>query len=112
MGCCREPRPKADWLLSLLTPATRPPIESLDGAWTLECRVERFPLAPGEYWLKLGLATVGEELDEIERAVLFTVVEGDAFGDGRGHHRGVCVAPSTWTARNAVASQVAVRPAP
>ncbi len=96
-------------LLSLLTPATRPPIESLDGGCTLECRVDRFPLAPGEYWLKLGLATVGEELDEIERAVLFTVVEGDAFGDGRGHHRGVCVAPSSWTVSNAPAQGVPAR---
>ena len=86
-------------LLSLLTPANRPPIETLDGACELECRVDRFPLAPGEYWMKLGLSAVGEEIDEIERALIFTVVEGDAFGDGRGHHRGVCVAPSCWSVR-------------
>ena len=84
-------------LLSLLTPASQPPIESLEGPCELECRVDRFPLAPGEYWMKLGLATVGEEIDELERALIFTVVEGDAFGDGRGHHRGVCVAPSRWS---------------
>ncbi|MFO0951492.1 MAG: ABC transporter ATP-binding protein [Isosphaeraceae bacterium] len=84
-------------LLSLCTPLTRPAIETLHGPCEVECRVASFPLAPGEYWLKLGLATVGEEIDEIERALFFSVLNGDAFGEGRGIHQGVCVAPSRWT---------------
>ena len=84
-------------ILSLCTPLTNPAIERLSGPTEVECRVETFPLAPGDYWVKLGLATVGEELDEIERAVFFSVLNGDAFGEGRGIHQGICIAPSTWS---------------
>jgi hypothetical protein len=27
----------------------------------------------------------------------FTVTEGEMFGSGRGHHNGLCVAPSQWS---------------
>jgi lipopolysaccharide transport system ATP-binding protein len=84
-------------VMSLCTPLTNPTIERLAGPAEVECRVQTFPLAPGDYWVKLGLATVGEELDEIERAVFFSVLNGDAFGEGRGIHRGICIAPSTWS---------------
>jgi lipopolysaccharide transport system ATP-binding protein len=83
-------------LLSLVTPLTRPVLERLAGQCTVECRVESFPLAPGEYWLKLGLATAAAELDDVERVLRFSVLNADAFGEGRGIHRGVCVAPSHW----------------
>ena len=59
-------------------------MERLHGRQTLDCRVEPFPLAPGDYWIKLGVSAVPDEIDEIERALRFTVTEGDAFGDGRG----------------------------
>ncbi|GAC1463435.1 MAG: ABC transporter ATP-binding protein [Isosphaeraceae bacterium] len=84
-------------LVSLCTPLARPTFDVLSGRCVVECQVEQFPLAPGEYWVKLGLATVGEEIDEVERALLFSVLDGDAFGEGRGIHRGVCVAPSLWS---------------
>ena len=43
-------------LLSLVTPLSRTVLERIDGPCEVECRVASFPLAPGEYWLKLGLA--------------------------------------------------------
>ncbi|HMF11870.1 MAG TPA: ABC transporter ATP-binding protein [Gemmataceae bacterium] len=87
-------------LLSLVTPLARTVVERVAGRCDVECRVESFPLAPGEYWLKLGLAAADVPLDDVERALHFSVLNGDAFGEGRGIHRGLCVAPSTWSVRD------------
>jgi lipopolysaccharide transport system ATP-binding protein len=84
-------------LLSLMTPLTNPVLTRLQESCTLDCVVEQMPLAPGDYWVKLGVSAVPDEIDEIDRAMRFTVTEGDLFGSGRGHHRGLCVAPSKWT---------------
>jgi len=84
-------------MISLCTPLRNPVIETLDGTCEVECRVANFPLAPGEYWVKLGLATPAERIDEVERVTMFTVLNGDAFNEGRGIHQGVCVAPTAWT---------------
>jgi lipopolysaccharide transport system ATP-binding protein len=83
-------------LLSLQTPLANPVLPRLAEPCVLDCVVEALPLAPGDYWIKLGFAAVPDEIDEIERALRFTVTEGEVFGSGRGHHRGVCVAPSKW----------------
>jgi lipopolysaccharide transport system ATP-binding protein len=84
-------------LLSLQTPLTNAVLPRLQQPGVLECVVESLPLAPGDYWVKLGLAAVPDEIDEIERALRFTVTEGELFGSGRGHHRGLCVTPSRWS---------------
>ncbi len=84
-------------LLSLVTPLSQPIVEKLLGTGTLDCVVEQFPLAPGDYWIKLGLSVLSDEIDEVERALRITVTECDAFGEGRGFHRGLVVAPSQWT---------------
>jgi hypothetical protein len=83
-------------LLSILTPRTQPVLQRLHGRCEVECRVPNFPLAPGEYWMKLGLACATGEIDDVERVFRFSVTNADAFGEGRGIHRGVCVAPSKW----------------
>jgi lipopolysaccharide transport system ATP-binding protein len=84
-------------LLSLQTPVTSPVIERIEGKCQIECLVANFPLAPGEYWLKLGLRSVVAEVDEIERVMHFSVTNADKFGEGRGIHQGLCVAPCQWT---------------
>ena len=83
-------------LLSLQTPLTQPVLPRLQAPGVLDCVVEALPFAPGDYWVKLGFSATPDEIDEIERALHFTVTEGDLFGSGRGHHRGLCVAPSKW----------------
>src|SRR5262249_6053611 len=83
-------------LLSLVTPLSHAVVERIEGRCTIDCRVDRFPLAPGESWLRLGLAAADVSLDDVERALNFSVMNGDAFGEGRGIHRGLCVAPSKW----------------
>jgi lipopolysaccharide transport system ATP-binding protein len=84
-------------ILSVLTPASHSPIACIDGRSFVECRIANFPLAPGEYWIKLGIGASGRHLDEIEKALCFEVVNVDGFGDGRGFHRGYCCAMADWT---------------
>jgi lipopolysaccharide transport system ATP-binding protein len=83
-------------LLTVQTPLTLCPIDNLEGRCHITCLVDNFPLAPGEYSLTLGIAAKGAQLDYIRQAMKFTVVNSDMFGEGRGFHRGVCVAPSRW----------------
>ena len=63
----------------------------------VRCAIDTFPLAPGEYSVKLALSDRTAELDVIEEALSFEVVNADTFKDGRGHLTGLCVAPSEWT---------------
>jgi lipopolysaccharide transport system ATP-binding protein len=73
-------------------------LADLDGCYQVDCRVEQFPLAPGEYWLKLGLMDSDVEIDDLEQVLHFTVLDGEAFGEGQGFYRGLCIAPSRWLA--------------
>jgi lipopolysaccharide transport system ATP-binding protein len=84
-------------LLSLQNPLTNAVLPRLDKPCVLDCVIDSLPLAPGDYWIKLGFAATPDEIDEIERALRFTVTEGELFGSGRGHHKGLCVTPSRWT---------------
>jgi lipopolysaccharide transport system ATP-binding protein len=79
-------------LLTANTPLSYAAVERVEGLCEVDCRIESFPLAPGDYWIKLGLNEYG-----VERALCFTVANGDAFGDGRGYQCGVCIAPSRWS---------------
>jgi lipopolysaccharide transport system ATP-binding protein len=83
-------------LLSLQTPLTNPVMDWISGSTEVNCRVDNFPLAPGEYWIKLGLRSLVAEVDDVERVMHFSVTNADKFGEGRGIHQGLCVAPSRW----------------
>jgi lipopolysaccharide transport system ATP-binding protein len=83
-------------LLTICTPLSRPVLTSIDGWMQIRCSVDRLPLAPGEYWIKLGLRDPGGEIDELEQVMRFEVIDCDAFGEGRGYRSGICVAPSSW----------------
>jgi lipopolysaccharide transport system ATP-binding protein len=83
-------------MLTVHTPLSTEPIKALEGCCHVDCCIERFPLAPGDYWVKLGISHGGQQLDAIERALCFSVTDGEAFGEGRGFSRGLCVAPSEW----------------
>lgn len=83
-------------VLTLHTPTSRADVPRVEGRCQVECRVNSLPLAPGDYAIKVSLWSMGNEVDDVERVLYFTVVNGEAFGEGRGHSRGVCVAPSSW----------------
>ena len=84
-------------MLTVHTSQSRAPIERLEGRCTVDCRITEFPLAPGDYWVKVALSTGLCEIDSEERALHFTVVDGEMFGEGAGFRRGLCIAPSAWS---------------
>ena len=83
-------------MLTVHTPQSRIGVEELEGHCAVDCRISEFPLAPGDYWVKVALSVGGSEVDSEERALHFTVVDGELFSEGRGFQRGCCVAPSNW----------------
>ncbi len=84
-------------ILTVHTPRSRVAVSRLVGRCVVDCRIGQFPLAPGDYWVKLALSVGGSEADSEERALHFTVVDGEMFGEGLGFTRGVCIARSRWT---------------
>jgi lipopolysaccharide transport system ATP-binding protein len=84
-------------ILDLHNPLRGDVLTQLSGKGTISCRVASLPLAPGEYTIKLALSERTEEIDVIERALSFEVINSDGFGDGRGYLSGLCVARSEWT---------------
>ena len=59
------------------------------------------------FFLEAIEANILRSSDDVERVLHFRVTDGDAFGEGRGHHRGVCVAPSQWAYRAEAKPQAA-----
>lgn len=62
------------------------------------CRIPRFPLSPGRYFLNLYCEVNGILADWVQQGGYLTVVEGDFFGTGRlppAAHGGMLV-PHTW----------------
>lgn len=88
-------------VLTLQTPHSNRVLDRLSRQGVLDCVVDNFPLAPGDYWIHLCLFSNPEDLDEVHRVKRFTVTNGEAFGEGHGIHpgryRAMCVAPSHWS---------------
>jgi lipopolysaccharide transport system ATP-binding protein len=84
-------------MLTLHNPIRGAALGTIDADGVIRCVIETFPLAPGEYSVKLALSDRTAEIDVIEQALTFEVVNADTFKDGRGHLTGLCVAPSEWT---------------
>jgi lipopolysaccharide transport system ATP-binding protein len=84
-------------MMTVHTPNSSAFDKTLRGPATRRCRIPTFPLAPGEYCLKLVIAEGPQQLEVLDGVVPFTVIEADTFSEGRRFHRGVCVAPSRWS---------------
>ena len=62
------------------------------------CRIERFPLAPGQYHVTLFCRVNGTIADWLTQAAVLTVEAGDFFGTGRlppSTHGGFLI-PQSW----------------
>jgi lipopolysaccharide transport system ATP-binding protein len=72
--------------------------ESIPSTGRFSCRVERFPLAPGQYYVTLFCTVNGIIADWVQQAMLLTVEAGDFFGTGRlppSSHGGFLI-PQDW----------------
>jgi lipopolysaccharide transport system ATP-binding protein len=74
------------------------PIDKLPPQGTVVCRIGRLPLAPGRYQLSVGISTLGEQLDFVERCIELEVQPGDYFGTGRlpGPAQGALLVDASW----------------
>ena len=57
--------------------------ESAPDVGRFTCRVQRFPLSPGQYYITLFCRVSGCISDWVQQAALLTVEGGDFFGSGR-----------------------------
>jgi len=72
--------------------------ESAPEVGRFSCRVERFPLSPGQYPITLFCRVNGIIADWVQQAVLLTVEPGDFYGTGRlppATHGGFLI-PQKW----------------
>ena len=72
--------------------------ESVPGVGQFSCRVERFPLSPGQYPITLFCRVNGIIADWVSAAILLTVEPGDFYGTGRLPHatHGGFLIPQKW----------------
>lgn len=84
-------------ILDLHNPLRGAVLEHIGGSGTITCEVASSPLAPGEYTVKMAISERTGDIDVVERALTFEVINSDGFGDGRGYLTGLCVARSEWS---------------
>lgn len=84
-------------VLSIHTPLSSPPVYRIEDPCSVCCEIMDFPLPPGMYTIKLDLEENRQELEAIDDVLQFSVLDADAFGDGRSFHRGTCIARSRWS---------------
>jgi lipopolysaccharide transport system ATP-binding protein len=70
-------------MLILNTEMVGADFESVPSRGRFSCRVARFPLAPGQYFVTLFCMVNGIIADWVQQAMLLTVEAGDFFGTGR-----------------------------
>jgi lipopolysaccharide transport system ATP-binding protein len=76
--------------------------ESVPGVGRFSCRVERFPLSPGQYYITLFCRVNGIIADWVQQAAVLTVEPGDFYGTGRlppATHGGFLI-PQEWEIQN------------
>ena len=84
-------------ILTVRTPRSRLAVAALEGECSVDCRIDPFPLAPGDYSIKISLADRGEYwIDWVEPPCGSASGTATRSARGVGHLNGTCVAPSHW----------------
>ncbi len=61
------------------------------------CEINEFPLAPGEYSIKIAILDRGRLIETVAPVVPFSVIDAELFGTGQGFSRGRCIANASWS---------------
>lgn len=91
--------PSGQCLIVLDSEMTGVSLGSVPKRGHFSCRIERLPLAPGQYYLNLFCTVNGEIVDWVQNAASFSVEAGDFFGSGKlppSGHGGLLV-PQKWS---------------
>jgi len=75
-------------------------LEHVNQDQCLSCSLDNLPLSPGRYSLSLCAGPLHQfEIDVIDQAAWFDVIDGDFYGNGRFPHpgRGTFLMQSTWS---------------
>ena len=69
-------------IFSAQTQQNHGPLPDHNAEGVITCELPRLPLAPGIYFISLGIGSRGVLLDAVERAIRLEVIESDVFGTG------------------------------
>lgn len=74
-------------------------IEYISQIGTAKCYVPSLPLVPGVYYLTLGFSASNEQIDRLESAMTFQVIESDFYGTGKipSKNQGIILVKAHWT---------------
>lgn len=70
-------------ILRFGTDLTAQDFEDLPAKGKIICRVPKFPLKSGQYYIDLGADVNGVKADRVIRAVTLDVIDGDFYGSGK-----------------------------
>ena len=71
-----------DYLTSLSNQMANSPFEEVAAKGKCICHLEKLPLAEGSYYITSNLFVNGVKADRVDRALSFTVIQGDYYGAG------------------------------
>lgn len=66
------------------------------GKQVFVCEIPSLTLVPGEYKLAVGLKIANVDVDGVQDAIRFTIIESDYYGTGKPPFNGVCVLKHHW----------------
>lgn len=71
-----------DYLTSLSNQMANTPFEEVPNKGKYICRLNKLPLAEGNYYITSNLFVNGVKADRVDRALSFSVIQGDYYGAG------------------------------
>lgn len=71
-----------EYLTSLSNQMANSPFDEVPAAGKCICRLPKLPLAEGDYYITSNLFVNGIKVDRVERALSFSVLQGDYYGSG------------------------------